>query len=525
MKFTDFGFRKELEATLEKIGFVEPSPIQIDAIPIVSAGKDMVGQAQTGTGKTAAFGLPLINKMDLKSGVELLVVVPTRELATQVSDELFRFGKDFGVKTTTIYGGSSYSRQLTHLKTSNVVVATPGRLIDLLTKHGVKLSPKFVVLDEADEMLDMGFLDDIKEIFKFIPEDRQTLLFSATMAPEIKKLAQVILKEPEFVTITKSEVTNSKIEQLYYVVEEYERDDALSRLLDYYNPFKSIIFTRTKREADRLSTMLVSQGYGAKGLHGDMEQRQREEVIKSFKSGQLEILVATDVAARGLDVNDVSHVINYHIPLETESYVHRIGRTGRAGKTGIAISIVTPSEFRGLNRIEKHVGTTLKAQVVPTLGELKNHKNSKLLTKIENQEVSNDVYALIDNLKETYDISTLTYKLLSIVLESENKTEGRDKIGKGLTEIESLVKRAKSGGFSRGGGRSGGGFRGGNRSGYRGSRDGSSRSGFGNRSGGESRSSGGYRGSRDGGSSRSSGGYRGARDGSSRDAGSNKRRG
>lgn len=474
MKFTDFWFRKELELILEKIGFVEPSPIQVEAIPVVLSWKDIVGQAQTGTWKTAAFWLPLINKMDFTGGVELLVVVPTRELATQVSDELFRFGKDLWVKTATIYGGSSYARQLAHLKTSNIVVATPGRLIDLFSKHNVKLSPKYVVLDEADEMLDMGFLDDIKEIFNFISENRQTLLFSATIPSEIKKLASQILKEPKFITITKTEITNSNIEQLYYVVEEYERDDALSRILDYYNPVKSIIFTRTKREADRLSTMLVSQGYSAKGLHGDMEQRQREEVIRSFKGGQLEILVATDVAARGLDVNDVSHVINYHIPLETESYVHRIGRTGRAWKEGIAISIVTPNEFRGLNRIEKHVGTTLTAQVIPTLWQLKDKKLQKLALKIANQQVDDQVYDMIERLKEAYDVSTLAYKLLSIVLDLEADIGGKDIIWKQISEIHRLIERNKWW-FSRGwnnGGRTG--FKGWFRSkwGFRNTRDG-----------------------------------------------------
>jgi len=492
MNFSDFWFRKELEDTLTNIGFVEPSPIQQQAIPIVLSGSDIVWQAQTGTGKTAAFWLPILNKMDFNSGVEMLVIVPTRELATQVSDELFRFGKDFGAKTVTIYGGSSYDRQLSHLKTANIVVATPWRLIDLFKKHNIKISPKFVVLDEADEMLDMGFLEDIKEIFSYVPTERQTLLFSATMAPEIKKLAQTILKNPEFVTITKTEMTNTKIEQLYYVVEEYEREDALYRLLDFYNPFKSIIFTRTKRDADKLSTTLVSQGYSAKGLHWDMEQRQREEVIKSFKAGKLEILVATDVAARWLDVNDVSHVFNFHIPLESESYVHRIGRTGRAWKEWVAISIVTPSEFRGLNRIEKHVWTTLKAQVIPSLWELKDKKLKKLVDKINNQEVDEKVYDIVEQLKEAYDMSALTYKLLSMALASDESVDTKDKIGKGLTEIERLIEKAKHGGFS--GGRSGGFNRWG-------------RSGWGFRSGNgwwERRSSGGwYRGSRDG-SSRSS---------------------
>jgi len=496
MKFSDFWFRKELEDTLVNIGFVEPSPIQEQAIPIVLSGSDIVWQAQTGTGKTAAFWLPILNKMNFNSGVEMLVIVPTRELATQVSDELFRFGKDFGAKTVTIYGWSSYDRQLSHLKTANIVVATPGRLIDLFKKHHIKISPKFVVLDEADEMLDMWFLEDIKEIFSYVPTERQTLLFSATMAPEIKKLAQTILKTPEFVTITKTEMTNTKIEQLYYVVEEYEREDALYRLLDFYNPFKSIIFTRTKRDADKLSTTLVSQGYSAKGLHWDMEQRQREEVIKSFKAGQLEILVATDVAARGLDVNDVSHVFNFHIPLESESYVHRIGRTGRAWKEGIAISIVTPSEFRGLNRIEKHVWTTLKPQVVPSLIELKDKKLKKLVEKINNQEVDEKVYDIVEQLKEAYDMSALTYKLLSMALADDESEHKKDKIGKGLTEIEKLLERAKSGNF--GSGWRSGGFNRWGRSGgwYRGNSSSRSSSGGSN--------SGWYRGSRDGSRSQSS---------------------
>ena len=445
MNFTDFWLRKELLTTLDTIGFVEPSPIQKEAIPIILSGKDMVGQAHTGTGKTAAFWLPVINNMKFNLWVEALVVVPTRELATQVSDELFRFGKSMGLKTATVYGGTSYSRQLNHLKTANIVIATPGRLIDLLTKHKLKITPSYVILDEADEMLDMGFLDDIKKIFEYIPTERQTLLFSATMPQEIKNLAKAILQEPAFVTITKREMTNAKIEQKYYVVEEYERDDALSRILDYYNPQKSIVFTRTKKEADRLSTFLVSHGYSAKGLHGDMEQRQREEVIKSFKSWRLEILVATDVAARGLDINDVSHVINYHIPFESESYVHRIGRTGRAGKEGIALSIVTPWEFRSLGRIEKHVGTTLNAEAIPSLWDLKDKKLAKLLEKIENTEVEKEVYQVVEKLKENFDISTLTYKLLTLVLEKENPKGGKEKIWKGLGEIARLIERNKSG--------------------------------------------------------------------------------
>ncbi|HGZ70727.1 MAG TPA: DEAD/DEAH box helicase, partial [Nitratifractor sp.] len=321
MKFEDFNFKPELAEAIKNAGFREPSPIQKEAIPMVLDGNDVIGQAHTGTGKTAAFALPILNNLKLDGSVEALIVTPTRELAMQVSDEVYRFGKELGVKSATVYGGTAYGRQIEHIKSASVVVATPGRLIDLLESKRVTIKPSVVVLDEADEMLDMGFLDDIKKIFNFVPESRQTLLFSATMSKEIKALAQKILKEPKSISITKSEVTNANIEQEFYVVHEREKDDALIRLMDFYDPNKSIIFCRMRREVDRLSTALNAQGYKCKGLHGDMSQRDREFTIKDFKKGTLDILIATDVAARGLDVNDVSHVFNYHIPFDSQSYV------------------------------------------------------------------------------------------------------------------------------------------------------------------------------------------------------------
>ncbi|WP_292656471.1 DEAD/DEAH box helicase [Nitratifractor sp.] len=442
MTFEDFNFRPELAAAIREAGFREPSPVQKEAIPLVLEGRDLVAQAHTGTGKTAAFGLPVLQQLRCDGSVEALVIVPTRELATQVSDEIFRFGKALGIRTATVYGGSSYTRQIQHVASASVVVATPGRLIDLLQSGKINLSPRFVILDEADEMLDMGFLDDIREIFTHLSAERQTLLFSATMSREIKALAQTILRNPATVSITGGNVTNDKIRQLFYVVEEQERDDALVRLLDYKNPDKSIIFCRMKKEVDRLRDYLAAQGYEARGLHGDMDQRQREATIRAFKSGGAEILIATDVAARGLDVNDVSHVFNYHLPFDPESYVHRIGRTGRAGREGTAISIVSPHEFRSLQRIQKSVGSTIESRIIPRIEEVRNRRSDALIERIESQEVDAASYALIETLKEEYDLTTLAGKLLSMVREEE-EIRGADRIGKDLAEIERLFARMK----------------------------------------------------------------------------------
>ena len=442
MTFAEFNFKQPIMKAIEKAGFKEPSPIQKEAIPQILAGKDIVGQAHTGTGKTAAFALPILNMLELDGEVEALIIVPTRELATQVSDEVFRLGKYLGIKTATVYGGSSYARQLHHINNAAVVVATPGRLLDLLKSNKIEINPRFVVLDEADEMLDMGFLDDIKEIFTYLPTNRQTLLFSATMPNEIKELAQQILHSPQFISITKKEVTNANIKQFFYVVDEKERDEALIRLLDYKNPTKAIIFCRMKVEVDRLSEFLLAQGINAKGLHGDMQQRQREETIKAFKRSNVEILIATDVAARGLDISDVSHVFNYHIPFDAESYVHRIGRTGRAGREGEAISLVTPHEFKQLLRIQKAVGSSLINKEIPTSTEVKSKKQKSLIQKILSQEVTQEAIELVNLLESENDLSSIALKLASMVIE-QDKEYGSEKIGKSLKEIEKLLEQTK----------------------------------------------------------------------------------
>lgn len=457
MKFIDLQLSDAIQSAVAEAGFKEPSPVQQEAIPLVLEGHDMIAQAQTGTGKTAAFGLPIMSMMKADGSTEGLVIVPTRELAMQVSDELYRFGKHAGLKTATVYGGTAYKKQIDRISQASIVVATPGRLQDLLKSGQIKLRPSFVVLDEADEMLDMGFLDEIKNIFTFLPEERQTLMFSATMPKGIRKLAEEILQDPKTVSITKSETTNTKITQQYYVVNDYERDDALVRLIDFKNPTKCIIFCRMKKEVDRLVAHLTAQGFKVSGLHGDMEQKQREVTIRAFKQGGVDIFVATDVAARGLDVNDVTHVFNYHIPFDSESYVHRIGRTGRGGKSGEAITLVSPGELRTIKRIEKDVGTQMATEIIPTRQEVQHAKSNELIATIAQVQVTESAINLVKTLQHDLDIVTIAHLLASMV-EDENSVGGKEKIGLSHEEIAKALERDRSNwnSKSRNRGRSGG---------------------------------------------------------------------
>ncbi|MDQ7044493.1 MAG: DEAD/DEAH box helicase [Sulfurimonas sp.] len=509
--FDDLGLRSELLRSIKFAGFTHPSPIQEEAIPIVMAGKDIVGQAHTGTGKTAAFSLPVLNNMRVDGSVELLVITPTRELATQVSDEIFKYGRNMNVKTVTVYGGSSYSRQLDLInRGASVVVATPGRLLDILKRGMLKnFTPSTVVLDEADEMLDMGFLDDINEIFSFLPTNRQTLLFSATMPQPIKTLASRILVDPKFISITKGETTNADIEQLYYVIEESERDDAIIRLMDAEDTNKCIVFCRTKSEVDRLSNVLSNAGYLANGLHGDMEQRQRETVIKGFKANAVKVLVATDVAARGIHVNAISHVFNYHIPFDPESYVHRIGRTGRAGTKGKAITLLTPLEFKELQRIKNKVGTSMGHAFIPSKNDLRASVVDSLVKKVEDHKIYDEAHRVLDQLKQDIDEEQIMYKLVSMLLDQQD-VKGPNNIGIPADRLDEVLARAAKrggGGGGRGRGRNGGGYRGNKpRSGGGSNRSGGGGGYRGNREGGN-----GGGGSRDGGG----GGYRGNRSSSS----------
>jgi len=442
LTFNEFQFHKDLLKGIKIAGFREPSPIQKMVIPIILNGKDLVGQAHTGTGKTAAFGLPMMNKIANKEIERALVITPTRELATQVSDELYHLGRFCGIRTITVYGGVGYGRQIALInKGVQVVVATPGRLKDLYKKGKIdSFNPEIVILDEADEMLDMGFLDEIKEIFEYIPQNRQTLLFSATMPEPIKELANDILNTPQFVSVVGEDegTVNNIIEQTYYVIKESQRDDAIVKLLETEKINKSIIFCRMKREVDRLTEHLLAMGFNAAGLHGDLEQSDRETVVKAYRRGETKIMVATDVAARGLDVKNVTHVFNFHIPFDPQSYVHRIGRTGRAGKSGKAITLVSTDEFRELQRIQKEVGADMQLATINLDGkEASDATNFNLLEEsVRDVEIHSEAVDFIDSM-EDMDYHEFVERIVSLLLKDQKSSSS--KIGYDLDTVNSML--------------------------------------------------------------------------------------
>ncbi|HHD80597.1 MAG TPA: DEAD/DEAH box helicase, partial [Campylobacterales bacterium] len=439
MTFNDFDFHKELIKGVKIAGFREPSPIQKEVIPIIQNGEDLVAQAHTGTGKTAAFGLPIINKIANKEIERALVITPTRELATQISDEIYHLGRFTGIRTITVYGGVGYGRQIALInKGVQIVVATPGRLKDLYKKGKIdNFNPEIIVLDEADEMLDMGFLEEIKEIFDYIPQNRQTLLFSATMPEPIKVLADSILHNPQFISVVGQDesTTNNIIEQIYYVINESQRDEAIVKLLETEKIKKCIIFCRMKREVDRLTDYLKALGFNASGLHGDLEQMQRDEIIKAYRRNQIQIMVATDVASRGLDVKRVTHVFNYHIPFDPQSYVHRIGRTGRAGKQGKAITLVSTEEFRELQRIQKEVGADMKLATI----EIENSDGvvdfTSLEQKVKDIQIDELAIDFIDKM-EDMDYHEFVERVVTILLK-DNPPTANLQIGYDLDSVNS----------------------------------------------------------------------------------------
>jgi len=431
--FGDIKLSKQVLQSLSEMGFEEPSPIQKEAIPYALEEVDIIGQAQTGTGKTAAFSIPIAEKVNPKFlAVQAVIVTPTRELAIQVSEEISKIGKYRHVKPLPIYGGQPIDRQIRALRMGyQVVVGTPGRLLDHLNRGTLRLQHcKIVVLDEADEMLDMGFVEDIESILKEIPtEGRQIMLFSATMPPGIRKLAQTYMNNPRSVTVSRDELTVPLIDQVFYEARESIKVDALCRIIDIEDIGQGIIFCRTKRGVDELVVALEARGYFADGLHGDLSQQQRDRVMKRFRDGKSELLVATDVAARGLDINNVTHVINFDIPQDPVSYVHRIGRTGRVGRKGQAITIISPKEYRQLRLIENLIKTRIRRQELPSIADIserqaENLKN-QLIKLIQSNRLGN-YRAIVGELLEEYDSIDVAAAALKFGVEGANLEESRE---------------------------------------------------------------------------------------------------
>nr|WP_078060353.1 DEAD/DEAH box helicase [Desulfotomaculum copahuensis] len=406
---------------LRDMGFEEVTPIQERAVPLGLQGRDLIGQAHTGTGKTAAFGIPLVELLDVEQGhIQGVVLTPTRELAVQVAEELNRIGQYRGIHTLPIYGGQDINRQIRALRNRpHIIVGTPGRFMDHMRRKTIRTDRVgMVVLDEADEMLNMGFIEDIETILKEIPEERQTMLFSATIPASIQALARRFMRDPEVIRVVSRQVTVPNIEQSYIEVEEKQKFDVLCRLMDVQSPERTIIFGRTKRRVDELFDALSKRGYAAEGIHGDMPQSRRDMVMRKFKEGAVEALVATDVAARGLDITGVTHIYNFDIPQDPEGYVHRVGRTGRAGNAGVAVTFVTPREIHHLKVIERMTGGRIARKPAPTIKEAFEGQQrlavDKLMLVVEKEDIRN-YREMAEELLEEIDPVTLLSAALKVL--------------------------------------------------------------------------------------------------------------
>lgn len=426
--FDEFQLSPEVIRSINEVGFETATPIQEETIPLAIDGKDIIGQAQTGTGKTAAYGIPIIENTQIDGhGIQAIVLTPTRELAIQVAEELNKLGHHKGIRTVPIYGGQNIDRQIKALKKNpHLIAATPGRLLDHLNRKTIAFDRlKTVVLDEADEMLNMGFIEDVEFILSKMPETRQTLLFSATMPKQIQTLAEKFMNDPHVIKIKAKEMTVEKIEQYYIELQEKKKFDALCRLLDIQSPELAIVFGRTKKRVDELAEALIKRGYFAEGIHGDLTQTKRDQVIRKFKDKTIEILVATDVAARGLDISGVTHVYNFDIPQDPESYVHRIGRTGRAGHAGLAFTFVTPRERGHLKMIEQVTKKKIVKQPIPTYQELlvgrRQAAIEKLLITAEEGKIQEYVH-IAEQLLNDADSVQLVAAALKLLTKEPNTT-------------------------------------------------------------------------------------------------------
>ncbi len=424
--FLSLGLNEKILKAIDAMGFEEPSKIQEEVIPYLLEGHDVIGQAQTGTGKTLAFGAPILNDFKRKNkAIHSIVLAPTRELAIQVNDEINRVAKFMKINILPVYGGSPIDRQMRALRSGvDIVVGTPGRVLDLMRRNYIDLSQvEFLVLDEADEMLNMGFIEDIEEIIKACNDDRRTLLFSATMPKQIKNLAKNYMRpDSKHIEIAKKTLTVSTVDQYYFEVKNKDRFETLCRVLDKEDPTTVMIFCKTKKGVDEVVEGMQARGYNVEGMHGDMNQRQRMNTLRKFKEKSLDYMVATDVAARGIDVDNVSHVINYDLPQDIESYVHRIGRTGRANKEGIAYTIVTPREYMMLKRIEKTTKCKIKRKDIPTVDDIIHTKFRNILDRV-GKTLEEDEYKkfipLASELDEDHGFVDVAAALMQMVYEKE----------------------------------------------------------------------------------------------------------
>ncbi|MDF7637622.1 DEAD/DEAH box helicase [Leuconostocaceae bacterium ESL0958] len=466
MKFSELGLSDAILQSIQAHGYEEATPIQEKTIPLTLAGRDVIGQAQTGTGKTAAFGLPILEKIDLDDqNIQAVIISPTRELAIQTADELKKLGSDKHVNVQVVFGGADIRQQIRGLKSKpQILVGTPGRLLDHINRKTAKLgNVRTLVLDEADEMLNMGFLDDIEAIIAAVPDQRQTLLFSATMPAGIKRIGVQFMTNPEHVQIAAKQLTTDLVDQYFIKVRHEEKFDALTRTIDIQNPSLGIVFGRTKRRVEEVARGLEARGYKAAGLHGDLTQQMRSRVLAQFKSHEINLLVATDVAARGLDVKDVSHVYNFDIPQDPESYVHRIGRTGRAGAHGTSVTLVAPNEMDYLRAIEELTKKRMTPMQPATLQEARLGRiNASLKEAVATMQDVNpaDLKSQVASLTAQFSAEELAAGLLASVagLDKQNAPVQ-------LSRERPLPRRKGKGG---GRGHGGGGYRGKGRNNYRG---------------------------------------------------------
>jgi len=444
-KFTDLPISNEVKRAVAEMGFEEATHIQAQSIPLILEGLDVIGHSQTGTGKTAAFGIPIIEKIsqDLKATkTQALILCPTRELAIQGCEEIRKFAKyKHGISVVPIYGGQHIDRQINSLKKgASIVIGTPGRIMDHLRRRTLKLDNlSMIILDEADEMLNMGFREDIETILQDVPDARQTILFSATMPPEIMQITHKYQQNPQIVKMVSNELTVPSIRQFYYEVPGDKKIEALARLLDYYNPKRSLVFCNTKRMVDELTDELQFRGYHPDGLHGDMKQQARDTVMTAFKKGKVDILIATDVAARGIDVDDIDAVFNYDLPQDSEYYIHRIGRTGRAGKSGTSYTFVSGRrQIYALKDIENHIKTKIDAKTIPSSNEVNEVRNDKLikslLDALEDNTFRKYEY-IIDKLIEM-DFTSVQIACAAMSLLSDNTNDD--------TQLDELIKQQKA---------------------------------------------------------------------------------